>query len=93
MTGARADAAQDYDAAMLIPLIVACALFMENLDSTVLATSLPAIARRLWREPGPAQLRDHQLPVQPRRVHPDQRLGGRPLRRPATCSAAPSSCS
>jgi EmrB/QacA subfamily drug resistance transporter len=31
----------------LVPLIVACALFMENLDSTVLATSLPAIARSL----------------------------------------------
>jgi EmrB/QacA subfamily drug resistance transporter len=30
---------------ILLPLIVACALFMENLDSTVLATSLPAIAR------------------------------------------------
>ena len=29
---------------ILLPLIVACALFMENLDSTVLATSLPAIA-------------------------------------------------
>src|SRR5262245_12132590 len=29
---------------MLIPLIVACALFMENLDSTVLSTALPAIA-------------------------------------------------
>lgn len=29
---------------MLIPLIVACGLFMENLDSTVLSTSLPAIA-------------------------------------------------
>ncbi|MCX7152801.1 MAG: hypothetical protein NT115_09830 [Proteobacteria bacterium] len=29
---------------LLIPLIVACALFMENMDSTVLATSLPAIA-------------------------------------------------
>ena len=29
---------------VLIPLIVACALFMENMDSTVLATSLPAIA-------------------------------------------------
>src|SRR5690606_29206240 len=32
-------------ARILLPLIVACALFMENLDSTVLATSLPAIAR------------------------------------------------
>ncbi|MBI3708495.1 MAG: DHA2 family efflux MFS transporter permease subunit [Proteobacteria bacterium] len=29
---------------ILIPLIVACALFMENLDSTVLATAVPAIA-------------------------------------------------
>src|ERR671910_1243351 len=28
----------------LIPLIVATALFMENMDSTVIATSLPAIA-------------------------------------------------
>ena len=31
----------------LVPLIVACALFMENLDSTVLATALPAIAQSL----------------------------------------------
>src|SRR5262245_57115245 len=35
----------------LIPLVVACALFMENLDSTVLATSLPAIARSLGESP------------------------------------------
>ena len=32
--------------AVLIPLIVACALFMENMDSTVLSTSLPADAGR-----------------------------------------------
>jgi EmrB/QacA subfamily drug resistance transporter len=36
---------------LLIPLIVACALFMENLDSTVLATALPAIARSLDENP------------------------------------------
>jgi EmrB/QacA subfamily drug resistance transporter len=30
---------------MLTPLIVACALLMENLDGTVVATALPAIAR------------------------------------------------
>jgi EmrB/QacA subfamily drug resistance transporter len=36
---------------ILVPLIVACALFMENLDSTVLATSLPAIARELGEDP------------------------------------------
>ncbi|MDB5594848.1 MAG: family efflux transporter permease subunit [Hyphomicrobiales bacterium] len=29
---------------VIVPLIVACALFMQNLDSTSLATSLPAIA-------------------------------------------------
>src|SRR5450631_1798464 len=29
---------------VLIPLVVASALFMENMDSTVIATSLPAIA-------------------------------------------------
>ncbi len=32
-------------------LIVACALFMENLDSTILATALPAIARSLRENP------------------------------------------
>ena len=35
----------------IIPLIVATALFMENLDATVLATSLPAIAKDLNANP------------------------------------------
>jgi EmrB/QacA subfamily drug resistance transporter len=35
----------------VVPLIVAFALFMENLDSTVIATSLPAIARALGTNP------------------------------------------
>jgi hypothetical protein len=43
----------------LIPLVVASALFMENMDATVIATSLPAIAADLgktrwcssWRSP------------------------------------------
>lgn len=35
----------------LIPLIVATALFMENMDSTVIATSLPAIATDLGTSP------------------------------------------
>ncbi len=35
----------------LIPLIVATALFMENMDATVLATSLPAIAKDLDANP------------------------------------------
>ncbi|WP_246043348.1 MFS transporter [Aquitalea aquatilis] len=36
---------------MLTPLIIATALFMENMDATVIATSLPAIARDLLVDP------------------------------------------
>jgi EmrB/QacA subfamily drug resistance transporter len=35
----------------LVPLIVAVALFMENMDSTVIATSLPAIAADIGADP------------------------------------------
>lgn len=35
----------------LIPLIVACALFMENMDSTIITTSLPVIAQDLRQNP------------------------------------------
>jgi EmrB/QacA subfamily drug resistance transporter len=35
----------------LVPLVVACALFMQNLDSTVIATALPTIARSLGESP------------------------------------------
>ncbi|HUN50830.1 MAG TPA: DHA2 family efflux MFS transporter permease subunit [Candidatus Sulfotelmatobacter sp.] len=35
----------------LIPMIIACALFMENLDSTVIATALPVIAKSLGENP------------------------------------------
>jgi EmrB/QacA subfamily drug resistance transporter len=35
----------------ILPLIVAVALFMENMDSTVIATSLPAIARAIGTNP------------------------------------------
>lgn len=35
----------------IIPLIVASALFMENMDSTVIATSLPAIAADIGTSP------------------------------------------
>jgi EmrB/QacA subfamily drug resistance transporter len=47
----------DHHGAILLPtylitaLTVACALFMENLDSTVIATSLPAIAKDLHEDP------------------------------------------
>ena len=36
---------------ILLPLIVACALFMENLDSTVISTALPAIAADFGASP------------------------------------------
>jgi EmrB/QacA subfamily drug resistance transporter len=36
---------------VLTALIVACALFMENLDGTVISTSLPAIAADLHEDP------------------------------------------
>jgi len=35
----------------IIPLVVATALFMENMDSTILATALPTIARDLGVDP------------------------------------------
>src|SRR5271170_120662 len=41
--------ANSYD--RIVPLIIATALFMENMDSTVIATSLPAIARALGTDP------------------------------------------
>jgi EmrB/QacA subfamily drug resistance transporter len=36
---------------ILVPLIVACALFMENLDSTVISTALPTIAADFGTSP------------------------------------------
>src|ERR1051326_6446679 len=35
----------------IIPLIIAVTLFMENMDSTVIATSLPAIANDIGTNP------------------------------------------
>src|ERR1700761_2223461 len=35
----------------LVPLIVACALFMEQLDGSIIATALPQIARDLNVDP------------------------------------------
>ncbi len=35
----------------LVPLVVASALFMENMDASVIGTSLPAIARDLGEDP------------------------------------------
>jgi EmrB/QacA subfamily drug resistance transporter len=35
----------------IVPLIVACAMFMENVDATVIVTSLPVLARDLGHDP------------------------------------------
>ena len=35
----------------IVPIVLAVALFMENMDSTVIATSLPAIARDIGTSP------------------------------------------
>src|SRR3954468_3134473 len=35
----------------IVPLIIAVALFMENMDATVIATSLPAIAADIGTNP------------------------------------------
>src|SRR5262245_34464369 len=35
----------------LVPMIVACALFMENMDATVIATALPTIAHAFGESP------------------------------------------
>src|SRR5246127_3159156 len=35
----------------LVPFVVACAMFMQNLDSTVIATALPTIAHSLGETP------------------------------------------
>ncbi|MGF6812059.1 EmrB/QacA subfamily drug resistance transporter [Paraburkholderia sp. Clong3] len=37
--------------AFIVPLIVACAMFMENVDGTVIVTSLPVLARDLGHDP------------------------------------------
>src|SRR5260370_3581219 len=36
---------------MLLPMIVCCGMFMQNLDSTVIATALPAIGDALGESP------------------------------------------
>lgn len=37
--------------AFIVPLIVACAMFMENVDGTVIVTALPALARDFGHSP------------------------------------------
>jgi len=65
----------------IVPLVVAVALFMENMDSTVIATSLPAIAADIGTSPLTLKLAVHLLPAVACGVHSGQRLDRRSLRR------------
>ena len=47
----RATTSESAPRPILVPLVVACAMFMQNLDSTVIATALPTIARALDESP------------------------------------------
>jgi hypothetical protein len=70
---------------LITALTVACALFMENLDLTVIATSLPAIARDLNEDPISLKLALTSylfLSFFARDFHSGERLGRRPFWRP-----------
>lgn len=67
--------------ASLIVTLVAATFFMENLDGTIIATALPhADGALLRRASGGHEPRHHGLPADARGLHPDLRLGRRPLR-------------
>ena len=66
---------------------------MENMDSTVITTSLPAIAADIGENPLALKLALTSYLVEPRGLHPDQRLGGRPLRLAHRVRMRASSCS
>jgi len=51
MTTAKSEPPATQQPVWLIPLVVASALFMENMDSSAIATALPAIARDLGEDP------------------------------------------
>ena len=48
---------------LLIPLVIACGFFMENLDSTILATSIPQMAASFGENPKPPSQPDAHTPV------------------------------
>ena len=66
----------------LIPLIVAAALFMENMDATVIATSLPAIAADIGTSPLTLKLAITSYLLSLAVFIPASRLDRRPVRRP-----------
>ena len=64
----------------LLPWLVAVAFFMQSLDTTILNTAVPAIAQAMDVTPLEHEVGAGELHAEPRGLHPDQRLDGRPLR-------------
>ena len=73
----RMSARRDAMKVPVVPLVVATALFMENTDSTILATAPADHCPRSGLGSDLAEARRHVLPGQPSGVHSGQRLGRR----------------
>ena len=73
---------------VVVPLIIACALFIQQLDATALATALPGHSESDRRAPAEAPPPHHRLHVQPRRIPARLRLDGGPLRARGSSSAS-----
>jgi MFS family permease len=50
-TSARAELETDAKVSIAVPMVIACGTFMNQLDSTILATSIPQIAQSLGESP------------------------------------------
>ena len=71
--------------------LVAAVFFIQLLDGTIIATSLPQMAADLRHRRRRARRRLHRLPADHGGLHPARRLARRPLRRRARSSSPPSS--
>lgn len=60
-----------------LPWVVATALFMEQLDSIIVNTAVPAMAASPHVTPVEPESRGDQLHPEPGRVHPGEWLDGR----------------
>jgi hypothetical protein len=69
--------------AIQIAALVAAALFMENLDSTIIVTALPQMAQSFGASPLRFEHRRNRLHAHSGRRHSDRRLDGGLLRRTA----------
>ena len=63
-----------------LPWVVASALFMEQLDSTIVNTAVPTMAASLQVDAAEPEGGRDELHPEPRRLHSGQWMDGRPLR-------------